>query len=79
MKNENISSWVGGRLKDLMAAKDIKIKEMSAEIRVKFKTFSSYYEGRAEPSLPVLKRICKRLGVTVDQFLEGSPDPMLSN
>lgn len=79
MKNECISDWTGKRIKYFMAQNDIRTKELVPRVHVKFKTLASYLEGRAEPPLVVLKRICREFSITIDQFLEGSPDSLLSN
>lgn len=77
MKNENISKWTGQRIRSFMHEKDIRPKELAAKTSIHVKTIYAYRLGRIEPPLAITKKICKAFGITIDEFLEGSPEAIL--
>jgi transcriptional regulator with XRE-family HTH domain len=79
MKNEIVISksewrkWVSKRIQQLRAAKNLTLKQVADSLDFKLARYSSYEEGRAEPSICTLKRLCSVFGISVDQFYEGCP------
>jgi transcriptional regulator with XRE-family HTH domain len=66
--------WLSLKLRLLMNEKGLSIREMARRLEMNHSKFRSYVEKRAEPSNLVLKRICKVLSTSMDNFMQDCPD-----
>lgn len=65
--------WIAGRLKELRQLKKYSQKQVADLLSIKLRTYQSYEEGRAEPSIFTVKNFCKCVKIKVDEFLKTSP------
>ena len=72
MKNQ-YRKWIGDRLKDLRKIANIDQEVFATMVGKNRPAYAAYEEGRAEPSILTLKKICDIHNITVDKFLEGCP------
>lgn len=72
-------TWLKGRLKQFRNANDMTHQEVADylskfyKMRFKLSRYSSYEEGRAEPSISTIKHLCFLYEKTMDEFFEGCP------
>lgn len=66
--------WLSLKLRSLMNEKGISISAMARLLDMKHTKFRSYVEKRAEPSNLALKKICKVLSTSMDNFMQDCPD-----
>ncbi len=64
------------KIKELRKERKISQKELAALINVAPNTISGYEAGIREPSLEKLQKIADIFGVTVDEVITVSPDPL---
>lgn len=74
MKTE-YREWIAGRLKTLRSEAKLKQGAVATLLNMKQGTYGTYEQGTAEPSIFVLKQICEIYHITIDQFMQGSPNP----
>lgn len=65
--------WVAKKLQQLREKSKLSQKEVAQKIEVKTPTYQAYEEGRAEPSLLIVKQLCTLYKITVDNFLKDAP------
>lgn len=63
------------RSRSLRLEKGEKQVDFALKCLMKPKTYAAIEEGRSIPSPFNLKNMCKALGMTMDQFMETSPEP----
>lgn len=66
--------WIAARLKELRLLKQLSQKQIADLLEIKLRTYQSYEEGRAEPSLLTVKNFCRIIHIKVDHFLINSPE-----
>lgn len=74
MKNE-FNEWLKERIKLLLDQHKIHKDKMADYLNMKKKSFYAYLDGRAQPSLTTTQKFCQILGITMDEFMKGSPVP----
>lgn len=65
--------WVSVRITNLRIEKGDKQETVARAIKCKRSTYSAHEEGRSEPPLSRLQRLCNYYHMTIDQFMEGAP------
>lgn len=71
--------WLKGRLKEFRNSKGMTHQGVAEyltkfyKMRFKLSRYSSYEEGRAEPSISTIKHLCLLYEKTMDEFFEGCP------
>lgn len=79
MKNDVIVNklewkrWIASRLEQLRTTRNFTLQQVANYLNFKLSRYSSYEEGRAEPSIRTLKRLCSLFEISTDQFYEGCP------
>lgn len=73
MKNA-FREWNRQRLRHFRQAKDLKKEQVAELVKKNPKTYSAYEEGRSEPSLLTLKKLCSIFQVSMDEFMNGCPE-----
>lgn len=73
MKN-TYRKWIGERLRYFRGSMSQAV--LAEKIGKKRAAYDAYEQGRAEPSIFTLKKICDLFNITIDKFLEDCPtDP----
>jgi len=62
------------RLKELREEKSLTQAQLAKELGLDYTTIGKYENGSREPSLEMVKKICRFFGVTTDFLLEMSDD-----
>lgn len=62
------------RLRELRLEKGLKQKDIANAINLTVRAISNYEQGIREPSLDILKRLCKFFDVTSDYLIGLSDD-----
>lgn len=57
------------RLKQLRLERGITIKEVAASLEMTVSAYAHYEQGRREPSIDILKRICRFFDVSADYLI----------
>lgn len=57
------------KLKDLRMQRGLTLKEVSKALNLTLSAYSNYEQGIREPSIEIIKRICKFYDVTSDYLL----------
>lgn len=73
MKNA-FREWSKERLKHYRKIHGLKKEQLADLVKKNTKTYSAYEEGRAEPSLLTLKKLCSIFQVSMDEFMNGCPE-----
>jgi transcriptional regulator with XRE-family HTH domain len=66
--------WFKEKLKECLVKAGIHRKDMAERVKKKPSTFYAYLEARAEPDVITLKRFCRIIGISVDEFLADCPE-----
>lgn len=72
MKNK-YRLWIGSKLIKERLARRLYQQQLADKIAIKRATYAAYEEGRAEPSIFTLEKICQVFKITIDQFMSDSP------
>lgn len=73
MKTE-YRAWLAKRLKQIRIKMGWSQNDAAEIAEKKLCTWQAYEEERAETNIRTLKKFCQAAGMTVDAFLEGSPE-----
>lgn len=73
MKNE-FREWSKQKIKHYRSLLGLKKEEVAERVNKNIKTYSAYEEGRSEPSLLTLKKLCLVFQVSMDEFMNDCPD-----
>lgn len=73
MKTE-YRQWIAGRLVEIRTAAKLTQTSLANLLKIKPGTYATYEQRSAQPSLFLIKQICKICGITIDKFMEGSPE-----
>lgn len=65
--------WIGERLKYYRALMKLSQSQLAEKINKKKRAYGKYEDGEAEPSIYTLKALCAIFKVTIDEFMQGSP------
>ena len=63
------------RLRDLREDTDTKQQELAEYLHIKQNTYSQYENGQGQPPIPVLIKLAKFYGVSVDYLLGLTDNP----
>lgn len=63
------------RLRDLREDTDTKQQELAEYLHIKQNTYSQYENGQMQPPIPVLIKLAKFYGVSVDYLLGLTDNP----
>lgn len=63
------------RLRDLREDTDTKQQELAEYLHIKQNTYSQYENGQRQPPIPVLIKLAKFYGVSVDYILGLTDNP----
>lgn len=66
--------WIAGRLIEIRTAAKLTQTGLANLLKIKSGTYAKYEQEAAEPSLFMLKQICRICEITMDKFMEGSPE-----
>jgi transcriptional regulator with XRE-family HTH domain len=70
-------AWFSKRTKDLRIERNLKQGYVAGKIKMKTKAYSAVEQGWSIPKIFNIKLLCQLHGMTLDEFMEGSPDPSL--
>ena len=59
----------GEKLRDLRIQRELKLKDVAAQLNINIMTYSHYELGDREPSLEMLKTLCIFFDVSADYLL----------
>lgn len=62
-------NYISQRLKELRQEKGVSQKEVAHRIGVTVSAYSNYEQGIREPSIEIIKKLCKFYDVTADYLL----------
>jgi DNA-binding helix-turn-helix protein len=62
-------SFMKERLKQIRLERGLPIREVAAALDMTVSAYAHYEQGRREPSIEILKRICKYFDVSADYLL----------
>ena len=57
------------RLKELRAEKDMTLKQVAEHLGISLSAYASYEHGTREPSITLIKRMCRFFEVSADYLL----------
>lgn len=69
--------WIAGKLQ-LLRANNTRF-QIALQLQINESTYRAYEDGRSEPSIMVIQKICGIYNLTVDQFLKDSPLSKVQN
>jgi transcriptional regulator with XRE-family HTH domain len=69
MEKHQFRQLLAERLIELRKEKKLLQKQVAQKISVKTPCYSAYEQGRAEPSLRILKRLCEFYGVELSEMV----------
>jgi transcriptional regulator with XRE-family HTH domain len=70
------SKEFGERLETLLARRGLNIKQLSEKLEVAYSAVWGYVKKGGIPEAPILHRLSKELGVTMEELLTGEPHPL---
>lgn len=73
MKNE-YREWIRERMRHFREKKKKSQLQIAELLHIKEGTYRSYEDGRAMPSIIILEKFCIICRITVDKFLQNSPE-----
>lgn len=67
-------NWIAQRLIELRNSRNMTQQNAALILGLKLGRYQSYEEERAQPPIPVVIKIAKYYGLSLDQFFEGCPE-----
>ncbi len=66
--------WIARKLQELRHKRNFTQFDVAFKLQINESTYRAYEASRAEPSVMIIKEVCKIYKLTLDQFLKDSPE-----